>query len=154
MDLFTELIDGEENMPPKIATPPKPDVDKNEQESNKTNIVDSFGNLQIYDQVLAQQPAVGTKRPNQQAQRKKQTKPIAASRDPAPTGPQAPQPVGEDGDWELDPRMGEESEVGMSYVPWLAVAKFPYKFINPSYKERVDVNFFAGGKLYTRGWDL
>jgi len=153
MDLFTELIGGEQNMPPKISQPAKPDHDTDKENDKKKDILDSFGNLQIYDEVLAQQPAVGTK-PPQQTQRKKPTKPKAASQDPAPTGPQAPKPVGEDSDWELDPRMGEESEVGMSFVPWLAIAKFPYKFINPAYKERVDVTFFAGGKLYTRGWDL
>ena len=153
MDLFSELIGGEENMPPKISQPANPEGAGTEEDDKKSKIIDSFGNLQIYDEVLLRQPAVGAKRP-QQNQQKKRTKPQAASQDPAPTGRQASQQVGEECDWELDPRMGEQSEVGMSFVPWLAAAKFPYKFINRDYKDRIDLDFFAGGKAYTRGWDL
>jgi len=154
MDLFTQLMGGEQNMPPKKLAPeatepaPLPDA----VERNTSNIVDSFGNLQVYDEILAQQPAVGTVGPV--SQQRKKTKPVAASQDPAATGSSGPQPSDDDGSWECDPRMGEPCEVGTSFIPWLAAAKFPYKFIKPDYKERIDLTFFAGGKLYTPGWDL
>lgn len=155
MDLFTELIGGEQNMPPKLDKPAsnKSDTTEKDTKPQVSDILDSFGNVQVYDDFLIQQPAPGSaKAPHQQAKR---TKPVAASQDPAPTGPQASAQVTDEGNWELDPRMGEPSEVDTAFVPWLAAARFPYKLINrDQFAERIDLNFFAGGKLYTRGWDL
>ena len=150
MELFKELVGGEQNLPPKLPKP-EPGAQQGTKSSREeaSDMLDAFGNLQVYDEFLAKQPAVGEPVPPRAQQRT--TKPKAASHNPGSTG-HTVQDEDETG-WEMDPRAGELSDVGTTFVPWLAAAKFPYKFIDETYRERVDT-FFAGGKLYLRGWDL
>ena len=55
-DVFTRLVGGKDNLPPRLPTPPpKPAPDENIPEKPK-DIVDAFGNLQTYDDFVRSGP--------------------------------------------------------------------------------------------------
>ena len=50
--------------------------------------------------------------------------------------------------------LGALAHQGHDFCPYAAVAKYPYKYITKAYMQTVSANFFAGGLLRARGWNL
>lgn len=146
-DLFTQLAGGEQSLPPRLPTPPPShdtseqapaNLDEDEQDSKK--IVDAFGNLKTYDDLGAAPPAPAYA--NRHASKPQQNTTVARSEDAV------------DSNFTQDPRKGEPSELGMSFCPFLAIAKFPYRYVATEFRQPIATAFFDEGKIYDRPWDM
>jgi hypothetical protein len=136
-EIYTRLMGGEENLPPRLATPPP--------------TTDAFGNLQTYDDFVSAHPFPAPPAPaydNRHAP-KTQSNGAATRRS---EGKASETDV--DIDFTLDPRRGGPSELGMSFCPFLAVTKFPYKYVASDYRQPIATAFFDENKVYNRSWDL
>lgn len=49
---------------------------------------------------------------------------------------------------------GQLGEKHTSFCPILALAKYPYKFVDKKHSQRIASTFFDGGKFWNRSWDL
>jgi len=154
-ELYTRLMGGKDNLPPKLPTPPpslhptngsdeQPSTDLSEKDAHPAKIVDAFGNLQTYDEFVTAFPAPAapaydnrhTVKPQQQHPAERVTRDA-------------------DGiDFTLDPRKDEPSEIGMSFCTFLAFTKFPYKYVGKAFSQPITSSFFDGGKIFNRSWDL
>lgn len=155
-EIYTRLMGGEQNLPPKLPTPPptasstdRPSADLKDEESNPNKIVDAFGNLQTYDDFVAAHPFPAPEAPaydNRHA-----AKPQQNSAAPRRSEQRASET---DIEFTLDARKGEPSELGMSFCPFLAITKFPYKYVDSAFRQPIATAFFDEGKIYNRSWDL
>lgn len=158
-EIFTRMVGGEHSLPPKL---PKPSTPKNEkthdhsmqsesaeqngrEESKDKNPVDAFGNLKTFDDFLAEAPYPATAATARRAP-KTGVAGASQSRDTLDEG--------EAEDLTLDPRKGEASELGMSFCPFLAITKFPYKFVGAEFRQPLATAFFDEGKIYNRHWNM
>jgi hypothetical protein len=156
-EIYTRLMGGKDNLPPKLPTPPptqqptpatseQPSADLNEKEVNADKIVDAFGNLQTYDDFVTAHPFPAPQAPaydNRHASKSQQSRPTerkTSERDEI--------------DFPLDPRKDEPSEIGMSFVTFIAFTKFPYKYVKPAFLQPIASAFFDGGKIFNKSWDL
>lgn len=151
-ELFTQLVGGEQKLPPRLPTPPPShdtrdqahaNLDEDEQDSKK--IVDAFGNLKTYDDLGANIEYSAPPAPastNRQASKPQQNTTVVRSEGAT------------DCDFTPDSRKGEPSELGMSFCPFLAIAKFPYKYVAAEFRQPIATAFFDEGKIYDRPWDL
>lgn len=162
-EIFTRLVGGEHKLPPQLAKPSSPtneaSLDQSTAsasaehngyaESEDKNPVDAFGNLKTFDDFLAETPYPAPRAPaytNRHAYKagaagRSQKKDMLIE--------------GETGeDFALDPRKGEPSELGMSFCPFLAITKFPYKFVKSDFLQPLATAFFDEGKIYNRNWDM
>lgn len=146
-DVFTRLVGGKDNLPPKLPTPPPPSLpasDSNIPDSKEktADIVDAFGNLQTYDDFVNSGPSSHirgqTATPRHHINNTSRENGSAA----------------DSGDFILDPRKGEPAPIGTSFCPFLAIAKFPYKYVDSSFRQPIATAFFDEGKIYNRQWDL
>ena len=154
-ELYTRLMGGKDNLPPKLPTSPpslhpsngsaeQPSTDLKEKETSPRKIVDAFGNLQTYDEFVTAFPA-----------------PAAPASDDRHAGkPQQPHPAAsetrEAGEFTftLDSHKGKPSEIGMSFCTFLTFTKFPYKYVDKAFSQPITSAFFDGGKIFNRSWDL
>lgn len=146
-EVFTRLVGGKDNLPPKLPTPPpslQPASD-NYVHSNESpkDIVDAFGNLKTYDDFVTSGPALHTK--------SQAVRPQHRNIDPS-RGERSGD--ADSGDFTLDPRKGEPASIGTSLCPFLAITKFPYKYVDTSFRQPIATAFFDQGKIYDRKWDL
>jgi hypothetical protein len=156
-EIYTRLMGGKDNLPPKLPTPPptqqptpatseQPSADLNEKEVNADKIVDAFGNLQTYDDFVTAHPFPAPQAPaydNRHASKSQQSRPTerkTSERDEI--------------DFPLDPRKDEPSEIGMSFVTFVAFTKLPYKYVEPAFLQPIASAFFDGGKIFNKTWDL
>ena len=42
----------------------------------------------------------------------------------------------------------------MSFCPFIAFTKFPYKYVDPAFRQPIATAFFDAGKIYNRSWEL
>jgi hypothetical protein len=155
--IYTRLMGGKDNLPPKLPTAPssqqptpttseQPSAELNEEETNPGKIVDAFGNLQTYDDFVTAHAFPAPHAPahdNRHAGNPQQSHPPNRERSEA------------DGtDFPLDPRKGEPSDIGMSFVTFIAFTKFPYKYVKPAFLQPIASAFFDGGKIFNKSWDL
>jgi len=140
--LFTRLVGGSDNLPPRLPTPPpKPAIDSNISEKPK-DIVDAFGNLIVYDDFVFSAP---------QSQAKTQAgRPYRHITNKA----KGNESETDSGDFTLDPRKGEPAAIGTSFCPFLALAKFPYKYVDQFFRQPIASAHFDEGKIYDRKWDV
>lgn len=143
-DVYTQLMGGKHNLPQTTTTSSAPIISTSDQSLAEPEeavtpdrIVDAFGNLQTYDAFVTATPF------------------------PAPSAPSydnrhARISVKEtsEGDFTLDARMNELSDVGMCFCPFLAITKFPYKYVDSAFRQPIATAFFDEGKIYNRSWDL
>ena len=142
-DVFTQLVGGKDNLPPKLPTPPPPsDNNIHNPEEKTADIVDAFGSLQTYDDFVNSGP-LSHIRGQAARPRHHVTSPSKENRSEADSG-----------DFTLDPRKGEPAPAGTSFCPFLAIAKFPYKYVDSSFRQPIATAFFNEGKIYNRKWDL
>jgi hypothetical protein len=161
-DTYTRLMGGKRNLPPKIPTsppslqPPATSSDQSltepeDEEANPGKIVDAFGNLQTYDDFVTAHPFPAPSAPaydNRHAGKPQPNNPSShANRSTASE-------ADVDSDFTLDPRKDGPSELGMSFCPFLAITKFPYKYADSALRQPIATAFFDGGKIYNRSWDL
>jgi hypothetical protein len=158
-DIYTRLMGGKHNLPPKLPTPSpsshptttssgQPATDLDTEAANPGKIVDAFGNLQTYDDFVAAHPFPAPPAPaydNRHAGKPQQNNSSVHSR--GITGEAHT-------DFTLDSRKDEPSELGMSFCPFLAITKFPYKYADPALRQPIATAFFDEGKIYNRSWDL
>lgn len=153
-EIYTRLMGGKDNLPPKLPTPPSlhqangsdenTATDLNDVEANPSKIVDAFGNLQTYDDFVTAFPAPHAPAyDNRHAGKSQQSRPAARETNEAA-----------DTDFTLDPRKDEPSEIGMSFCTFAAFTKFPYKYVDKAFSQPVATASFDGGKIYNRSWDL
>lgn len=146
-DVYTQLMGGKQNLPqqlPTTSTPPASDPPPsglNDEEANPSQIVDAFGNLQTYDDFVTSfpappAPAYENRHAGISHHSTRRSEPDAAI------------------DFTLDPRMGEPSEPGMCFCPFLAITKFPYKYVDGAFRQPIATAFFDEGKIWNRSWDL
>lgn len=167
-DLFTSLLGGKQNLPPKLSTAPPyaglagtaPAVAADVKETNqkpapqvpKSRPTDLFGNLQTVEDSMTENAAQVH---NSNRYKAKHNTAPEANQDPSE--PRQPKPAGTeraaDGT-ELDDRMGEESPVGTGFCPFLAINKFPYKFVPAKYLQPIASAHFDKNQIYEREWDL
>ena len=154
-EIYTRLMGGKDNLPPQLPISPpsllhptngSASADLNEEDTNPRNVADAFGNLQTYDDFVADHSFPAPHAPaydNRHAGKAQQT--INSSR-----------PAGEADEFEftLDPRKDEPSELGMSFCPFLAITRFPYKYVDPAFLQPIASAFFDGNKVYNKSWDL
>ena len=156
-EIYTRLMGGKDNLPPKLPTPPpslhptngndkQTSADVNGEEVSHDKIVDAFGNLQTYDDFVTAHPFPAPQAPaydNRHAGKTQQ---------PGPTRREINE--ADETDLTLDPHKDEPSEIGMSFCPFIAFTKFPYKYVDPAFRQPIATAFFDGGKIYNRSWDL
>jgi hypothetical protein len=154
-EIYTQLMGGEQNLPPKLATPPPTTNSSDEPPAdegiNPDKILDSFGNLQTYDSFVSAHPFPAPSAPaydNRHAPNPQSNG--AATRRSENKASETDVDI----DFILDPRRGEPSELGMSFCPFLAVTKFPYKYVDPDFLQPIATAFFDENKIYNRSWDL
>jgi hypothetical protein len=141
-DVFTRLVGGEDNLPPRLPTPPPQPASGNKAsfKDRSKDIVDAFGNLQIYDDFVRSGPrSQAPGRPYQRTTNRSQGN-GRTEVDPA--------------NFTLDPRKGEPAEIGTSFCPFLAISKFPYKYVDQFFRQPIASAHFDEGKIYNRKWDL
>jgi hypothetical protein len=154
-ELYTRLMGGKDNLPPKLPTPPpslhptngsdeQPSTDLNEKGANPAKIVDAFGNLQTYDEFVTAFPAPAAPAYNNRHAGKPQ-QPRPAEREPREAG---------EFDFTLDPRKDEPCEIGTSFCTFLTFTRFPYKYVDPVFLQPIASAFFDGGKIFNRSWNL
>ena len=54
----------------------------------------------------------------------------------------------------FDPDYGKPAPLGVSFSPFLAVTKFPYKFVKKELLQPIASAFFDEGKIWNREWDM
>jgi hypothetical protein len=156
-EIYTLLMGGKDNLPPKLPTPPpslhptngndkQTSADVNGEGVSHDKIVDAFGNLQTYDDFVTAHPFPAPQAPahdNRHAGKTQQ---------PGPTRRETSE--ADETDFILDPHKDEPSEIGMSFCPFIAFTKFPYKYVDPAFRQPIATAFFDGGKIYNRSWNL
>lgn len=156
-EIYTRLMGGKDNLPPRLPTPPpslhptngsgeQTSADANDKNASQDRIVDAFGNLQTYDDFVTAHPFPAPQAPaydNRHAVKTQQ---------PGPTKRKTSE--ADETNFTLDPSKDEPSEIGMSFCPFIAFTKFPYKYVDPAFKQPIATAFFDGGKIYNRSWDL
>jgi hypothetical protein len=157
-EIYTRLMGGKDNLPPKLPTPPPPSLhttngsdeqasaDVNEEDVSQNKIVDAFGNLQTYDDFVTAHHYPAPQAPaydNRHAGKPHQPGPTRGERSEA-----------DETDFTLDPRKDEPSEIGMSFCPFIAITKFPYKYVDRAFSQPIATAFFDAGKIYNRSWEL
>lgn len=53
----------------------------------------------------------------------------------------------------MDERIHEASKIGMTFCPWGALTKFPYKFAKKELTQPLASGFFDREQIYEREWD-
>lgn len=152
-ELFTRLMGGEDNLPPKLPTPPQASSDTNNGDAtmagleSKTgapkNLTDAFGNLHVRD-LDDHLPSTSFSAPSAPAYDNRHNKHLH-------------EPVKEadiDEDFTLDPHKGEPSSRGMSFCSFLAFSKFPYKYVEQQFLQQIATAFFDQNKFFGRDWDV
>ena len=157
-EIYTRLMGGKDNLPPKLPTQPPPllhttdgsderiSTDVEEEDATQHKIVDAFGNLQTYDGFVTAHALPAPHAPayaNRHAGKTQQPAPTTRERGAT-----------DDTDFPLEPREDEPSEIGMSFCPFIAFTKFPYKYVDRAFSQPIATAFFDGGKIYNRSWDL
>jgi hypothetical protein len=157
-EIYTRLMGGEQNLPPRLATPPpttsssdEPPADLNDEGINPDKILDAFGNLQTYDDFVSAHPFPAPPAPAYDNRHAPKTQSAGAA---TRRSESKASETDADIDFTLDPRKGEPSELGMSFCPFLAVTKFPYKYVASDYRQSIATAFFDENKVYNRSWDL
>lgn len=156
-EIYTRLMGGKDNLPPRLPTPPpslhptngngeQTSADVNGEDASQDRIVDAFGNLQTYDDFVTAHPFPAPQAPAYDIRHAGKTQ------QPGPTRRETSE--ADETDFTLDPRKDEPSEIGMSFCPFIAFTKFPYKYVDPAFRQPIATAFFDGGKIYNRSWDL
>jgi hypothetical protein len=153
-EIYTRLMGGKDNLPPRLPTQPptpntseQPSADLTDEEASQGKIVDAFGNLQTYDDFVTAHPFPAPQTPaydNRHAGKSQQSRPTERKKTSD----------GDEIDFPLDPRKDEPSEIGMSFVTFTALTKFPYKYVKPVFLQPIASAFFDAGKIFNRSWDL
>lgn len=55
---------------------------------------------------------------------------------------------------QVDGKIGEAAPLGTNFCPILAIAKFPYKYMDKGHSETVADRFFNAGQFWERNWNL
>ena len=166
MDLFTSLLGGKQNLPPKLPEAPpsvdtdatKPAEDTKERPVSPGGVaMDAFGNLQTVDEFLAKNNSSTPGVPKPQPKLRPYIKPSGnknTSSADAQSDTIKPDDQSVTSDkYELDPHMGEESPADTGFCPFLAIAKFPYKFAPAKYLQPIATAYFDSNQIYAREWD-
>lgn len=53
-----------------------------------------------------------------------------------------------------DSHKGDPAPLGLSFTPFLAITKFPYKFVQKKWMQPLASAFFDQGKIWERKWDM
>lgn len=143
-DVYTQLMGGKHNLPEKLPSPslsPSRTATTKDppasEEADPSQIVDAFGNLQTYDAFVTATPFPAP------------SAPAYDNRHARTSGKET-----SEGDFTLDARMNELSDVDMCFCPFLAITKFPYKYVDSAFRQPIATAFFDEGKIYNRSWDL
>lgn len=148
-EVYTQLMGGRHNLPQKLPTKPppptaaddKPSTDFDDEGAN-SSIVDAFGNLQTYDNFVTSTAFPAPPAPAYDSRHAmQQNSHLSHSQDTLV-------------DFTLDSRKGKPSEIGMSFCPFLALTKFPYKYVEGAFRQPIAAAFFDEGKVYNRSWHL
>ncbi|KAM3415550.1 putative nucleolar protein C2C4.08 [Cercospora zeina] len=141
MDLFLDMIGGEDALPPKLP-PPSPDVDQAPPDSSKSlwwteYESEEYKNLPHADDVP----------------------PDVVQRNSLPSMPTfsvgtPSRALSVDVKVPFDVKKGERLSAGTSLSPFLAVAKYCYRFVPKQWLQPLATAFFDHDKIYERDWDL
>ncbi|KAM0720099.1 hypothetical protein Q7P37_004235 [Cladosporium fusiforme] len=153
-EIFTRLMGGEEHLPPRLPTPPQArdeatnDCEMTDFEDDMTaprNLTDAFGNLHVrdLDDYLTSTDFPAPSAPAYDNRHNQQS-----------TQPPAVKEYSTEQDFTLDPHKGEPSARGMSFCSFLALSKFPYKYVDPEFLQQIATAFFDQNKFYNRDWDI
>ena len=157
-EIFTRLMGGKDNLPPRLPTPPPASLhtkngsdhrtlaDVDDKDVIQDQIVDAFGNLKTYDDFVTAHPFPAPQAPAYDNRRAGKTQ------QPGPTRRETSET--DETDFTLDAHRDEPSEIGMSFCPFIAFTKFPYKYVDPAFRQPIATAFFDGGKIYNRSLDL
>ncbi|KAF2773187.1 hypothetical protein EJ03DRAFT_156080 [Teratosphaeria nubilosa] len=139
LDRLINLIGGEHNLPPKRdpSPPPAPPAQKE---------------LPTAEQYMAENPL--EKLPSYLQPKQKQKDPGPSPqpmiRQPAPPSP----PQLTEAQRQYDERCGEPAPEGMKFAPFVAITKFPYKYVPYEWRQPLASAFFDEKKIYNREWDM
>jgi hypothetical protein len=156
-ELYTRLMGGEDKLPPKLPEPhlsettnnsEQPAANASEDKIDPNKILDAFGNLQTYDDFVTAHPISA---PHMTAH---DSKKIAKAQQISAASRRRSSEADIEVDFTLDPRRGVPSELGMSFCPFLAITKFPYKYVDSAFRQPIATAFFDENKVYNRPWDL
>ncbi|KAK3114256.1 hypothetical protein LTR53_007614 [Teratosphaeriaceae sp. CCFEE 6253] len=147
IERFLAMIGGEVNLPPEAS---QEDEDKTptaaDQSHGGKNPFDELPSVdEVIEQEEARQEAAKAQLVVEQNHAQRHPTSITAS-------PQA-HSLTEPGDV---PRMnaGEIALKGIHFSPFLAVAKFCYRFVSEEWRQPLATHFFDANKIYDRPWDI
>lgn len=161
-EIYTHFMGGKHNLPPRLPTPPPsvhptpitsdhPPTSNDDETVNPGKILDAFGNLQTYDDFVTAHPFPAPHAPAYDSRHAVKVQQTNTSSRPVAGRTNEPDV---DIDFALDPRKDEPSELGMSFCPFLAITKFPYKYVESAFRQPIATAFFDEGKIYNRSWEL
>ncbi len=119
---------GEKNLPPKLP-PKEPTVKKEQNTTAKAPEKSSTDENNWWD-----------------------AKPIIQQ--PTTTRSTIPGVTSHNGAYTPDPHKGAPAPLGIKFSPFIAVTKFPYKFVKPELLQPLASAFFDEGKIWNREWDM
>lgn len=151
-EVFTRLMGGEDNLPPRLPTPPQASsasIDAStttgheDETSAPKKLTDAFGNLHVrdLDDYLGTTAFPVPSAPAYDNRHNRQSN--APVRNPD-----------KQVNLTLDPRKGEPSDLGMSFCTFVAFSKFPYKYVEQTFLQQIATVFFDQNKLFDRDWDM
>ncbi|KAH9845099.1 hypothetical protein Tdes44962_MAKER06889 [Teratosphaeria destructans] len=143
LDRLISLIGGEQNLPPKRDPSPPPAPSSPQPAQNELSSVEQY---------MADNPVEDLPSHLQPKQKQKAPAPSAQ-----PTILQTAQPLPPpltEGQRQYDERCGEPAPAGMKFAPFMAITKFPYKYVSHEWRQPLASAFFDEKKIYNRAWDM
>ncbi|KAK6416405.1 hypothetical protein LTR95_017459 [Oleoguttula sp. CCFEE 5521] len=160
--LLSKLLGGDQHLPQPLPTSTTPEhTTETLQNTSKPEIVDVFGNMRTNVENLSLDDLPGFHDFVDAEQAKHDVNNAGTNGGGAPKKPTAttpapaPRPTNGDADVTIDERTGEPSEIGTTFCPFLAITKFPYRFVeNRALTQPLASAYFDREQIYEREWDF
>lgn len=137
------------NLPPRVPSPSPPPLSLLEPaKDDKLPIKDVFARSLPVDDVHREYAAASSPPPSR-------PRPAPEIVQPKTSLPILPEPCAlSDAELAFPPGYGAPAPRGTSFIPFLAVTKFCYKYVRHDVQQLLATAFFDAGKIYRREWDL
>lgn len=148
MDLFLEMIGGEEALPRKL-TPPPPE--EKEEPDPPSSIWDTDYQTEEY---LKAPRAPGVTEELVRFNYESRPRPFCSGASPGQSSGPPSRALSADVKVPFDVKKGERLPVGTALSPFIAVTKYCYKYVPKQWSQTLATAFFDQDKIYDREWDM
>ncbi|GIZ39297.1 hypothetical protein CKM354_000268500 [Cercospora kikuchii] len=148
MDLFLEMIGGEEALPRKL-TPPPPE--EKEEPEPPSSIWDTDYQTEEY---LNAPRAPGVTEELVRFNYESRPRPFCSGASPGQSSGPPSRALSADVKVPFDVKKGERLPAGTALSPFIAVTKYCYKYVPKQWSQTLATAFFDQDKIYDREWDI